>query len=346
MNTLIISDLTLLNQAAQIIRNGGLVAVPTETVYGLAANGLNPDAVKNIYIAKGRPSDNPLILHIDSLDMLKDLVKEVSEDAMKLIKAFWPGPLTLVFRSSDKVPSVTRGGLPTVAIRFPSHPVMNALIRASKLPLAAPSANTSGKPSPTNAKRVLEDLYGKIDAVIDGGECSFGLESTVVDTTSTPFTILRPGAITCDMLKEVLGDIAIDPALLSHTPYTKQKPKAPGMKYTHYAPNAQVVIVEGNLNQVVAKIKVLCSEATKAGKKVGILATDDLLNAFSPYFVLSAGKSIDSLDEIASNLFEVLRTFDDYQTDIVYSVAFPRAGIGQAIMNRLEKSAGYTFIHA
>ncbi len=346
MNTLIISDLSLIDQAALIIKNGGLVAVPTETVYGLAANGLNPDAVLDIYKAKGRPNDNPLILHIDSLDMLRSLVKEISEEAMLLIHAFWPGPLTLIFNSSNKVPSVTRAGLNTVAIRFPSHPVMNALISNAQLPLAAPSANTSGKPSPTNAKRVIEDLYGKVDAIIDGGECSYGLESTVIDTTSKPFTILRPGAITYDMIKEVIGDIAMDPALMTHNSDLDLVPKAPGMKYTHYSPNAQVVIVQGEPRQVISKIKELCLKEAKNGKSIGVLATDELLEDFSPYLVLSVGKSMDSLEEIASNLFEVLRKFDDHEVDIIYSIAFPSLGIGQAIMNRLEKSAGYAFINA
>jgi L-threonylcarbamoyladenylate synthase len=223
---------------------------------------------------------------------------------------------------------------------------MHSLISHCKLPLAAPSANTSGKPSPTNAKRVIEDLYGKVDAIIDGGECSFGLESTVVDTTSKPFTILRPGAITYDMIKEVIGHITIDPAIITHNLSLNQKPKAPGMKYTHYSPNAQVVIVQGEISQVISKIKDLCLEETKNGKSIGILATDELLEAFSPYFVLSAGKSMESLGEIASNLFEVLRKFDDHKVDIVYSIAFPSLGIGQAIMNRLEKSSGYTFINA
>lgn len=342
MNTLIISDTSKLNQAASIIKEGGLVAVPTETVYGLAANALDGKAVSNIFRAKGRPSDNPLIVHISSLDMLYPLVKSISPKATSLMKAFWPGPLTLIFEASDIIPEEVRAGLPTVAIRFPSHPVMCNLINQAGVPLAAPSANTSGKPSPTNAARVIHDLSGKIDAIIDGGDCSVGLESSVVDTTGEVPTILRPGGITEDMLREVIGDIHIDPALLN--PDMDIKPISPGMKYTHYSPDAQVIIVKGELNEVVSEINQRILEAKSVGKDVGVLATDETSSLFNCDKVLSVG-SCSNLLEVASNLFEVLRKFDDSHTDIVYSLAFPEEGIGKAIMNRLEKSAGYNIIN-
>lgn len=342
MNTLIISDTSKLNQAASIIKKGGLVAVPTETVYGLAANALDGNAVSSIFKAKKRPNDNPLIVHIASLDMLYPLVKSIPPKATSLIKAFWPGPLTLIFEASDIIPDEVRAGLSTVAIRFPSHPVMCDLIKQSGVPLAAPSANTSGKPSPTNAARVIDDLSGKVDVIIDGGDCSVGLESSVVDTTRDIPTILRPGGITEDMLNEVIGEINIDPALIHHD--TNIKPISPGMKYTHYSPDAAVIIVKGELDQVVAEINAKIEEAKIANKDVGVLATDETFALFDCKKVLSVG-SISNLSEIASNLFEVLRKFDDSHTDIVYSLAFPEIGIGKAIMNRLEKSAGYNIIN-
>lgn len=342
MNTLIISDTLKLNLATSIIKNGGLVAVPTETVYGLAANALDGTAISSIFKAKGRPNDNPLIVHISSLDMLYPLVKSIPPKATSLIEAFWPGPLTLIFEASDVVPSEVRAGLPTVAIRFPSHPIMCDLIRQSGVPLAAPSANTSGKPSPTNAARVIDDLSGKVDVIIDGGDCSVGLESTVVDITREIPTILRPGGITEDMLKEVVGEINIDPALISHD--TNIKPISPGMKYTHYSPNAQVIIVKGDLDLVVTEINLKIQEAKAMQKDVGVLATDETSSLFDCEKVLSVGSSY-NLNEIASNLFEVLRKFDDSHTDIVYSLAFPERGMGKAIMNRLEKSAGYNIIN-
>lgn len=342
MDTLMINDSTHLNQAAEILQNGGLVAVPTETVYGLAANALNEHAVANIFTAKGRPNDNPLIIHIASLDMLDPLVKTIPSKAKVLMEHFWPGPLTLIFEATDTVPLSVRAGLSTVAIRFPSHPVMQKLITLSSLPLAAPSANTSGKPSPTNAHRVKDDLSGKIDAIIDGGNCAVGLESTVIDMTCGVPVILRPGAITHDMLEATIGTVHIDPALLSQD--ESLIPKAPGMKYTHYSPNAEVIIVKGDLDDVISEINARILTDKAQHKKVGVLATDETLHAFDCDNILSLG-SISNLEQIAMNLFEKLRTFDDTKTDIVYSLAFPEEGLGKAIMNRLEKSAGYNIIH-
>lgn len=342
MNTIIISDKDDLQNAAEILKRGGLVASPTETVYGLCANALDETAVKNIYKAKGRPSDNPLIVHIADLDMLKPLVQEVSPIAQKLMDAFWPGPMTLIFKATDLVPKVLTGGLDTVAIRFPSHPTINNLIKTSGLPLAAPSANTSGKPSPTNFTRVYEDLNGKIDCIIEGDQSEYGVESTVIDTTSEIATILRPGGITFEMLEEVLGKVMMDPAL-GHKLKEGEVPRAPGMKYTHYSPNADVVIVKGESHQVVQAINELVKEQKLLGKTVGVLTTDETVSLFTADKVISVGTESNPLT-IASNLFEVLRSFDDAHIDMVYSLAFKEIGIGKAIMNRLEKSAGYHII--
>lgn len=342
MKTIIISEKDNLQEAAEILKEGGLVASPTETVYGLCANALDEAAVKNIYRAKGRPSDNPLIVHIADLDMLKPLVQEVSPIAQKLMDAFWPGPMTLIFKATDLVPKVLTGGLDTVAIRFPSHPTINKLIKTSKLPLAAPSANTSGKPSPTNFTRVYEDLNGKIDCIIEGDHSEYGVESTVIDTTCDIATILRPGGITFEMLEEVLGQVMMDPAL-GHKLKEGEVPRAPGMKYTHYSPNADVVIVKGELHQVKQAINQLVKEQKALGKTVGVLATDETVSLFMADKVISVGTESNPLT-IASNLFEVLRSFDDAHIDVVYSLAFKETGIGKAIMNRLEKSAGYHII--
>lgn len=346
METIIISDTNNLQQAADILQSGGLVASPTETVYGLCANALDEAAVKKIYTAKGRPSDNPLIVHIADLSMLQPLVKEISPMAKILMKHFWPGPMTLVFKASSLIPKAITGGLDTVAIRFPSDPIMTRLIKTSNLPLAAPSANTSGKPSPTNFTRVYEDLNGKIDCILKGGHSQFGVESTVIDTTGDIATILRPGGITFEMLEESLGKghIIMDPAL-GHKLREGEVPKAPGMKYTHYSPNADVIIVRGEISQVVEKINALVKADQQKGKKVGVMATEETKSLFAADAIISVGTETNPLT-IASNLFEVLRSFDDAKMDTVYSLAFKTTGIGQAIMNRLEKSAGYHFIEA
>lgn len=345
MKTRIISDTTILTDAANILKDGGLVASPTETVYGLCANALNEEAVKKIYLAKGRPSDNPLIVHIADLDMLSPLVQEISPIARILIAHFWPGPMTLIFKASPMIPNVVTGGLDTVAIRFPSHPIIQQLIKTSHLPLAAPSANTSGKPSPTNFQRVYEDLNGKIDAIIQGGASEFGVESTVIDTTGDMATICRPGGITLEMLEAVLPhQVTMDPAL-GHKLAQGEVPKAPGMKYTHYSPNADVIIVTGTLEKVVTCINHLVQQQQQLGKKVGVMVTDETKSLFTADKVISLGSEKSPLT-IASHLFEGLRSFDDYHMDIVYSLAFKKEGLGAAIMNRLEKSAGYHIIHA
>ncbi len=332
----------IIAQAAQILQQGGLVAFPTETVYGLGANGLDEAACKRIYEAKGRPSDNPLILHISHIDELRPIVRDIPQAAQKLIDAFWPGPLTMIFQKADCVPDTVTGGLDTVAVRFPSHSVAMALIRKAGLPIAAPSANTSGKPSPTRAEHVALDLDGKIDMILDGGATTWGLESTIVDVSVTPPMILRPGAITKEMMAQVVGDVDIDAALLQK-PTTDFRPKAPGMKYTHYAPKADVFLVQGN--DVVRCINDLAKKQKAQGKKVGVLATDQTKAKYHADVVLSVG-SREKLEEIGANLFHVLRQFDVCQTDVVYAEVFPLTGEGLAIMNRLQKSAGYRMIEA
>ncbi|MGN1317900.1 MAG: L-threonylcarbamoyladenylate synthase [Lachnospirales bacterium] len=337
------NNIDILNKAAEIIKSGGLVAFPTETVYGLGGDGLNPNASKKIYKAKGRPSDNPLILHISALSDLDRLVKDVGENARKLINSFWPGPLTLVFNKKDIVPKETSGGLDTVAIRFPENKVANLFISLCNTPIAAPSANTSGRPSPTRASHVEFDLSGKIDMIIDGGHCEFGLESTIVDVTKDDKPILlRPGSITVEMLKEVLGDIDIDKAVLTKLD-VGEAPKAPGMKYTHYSPSADVVIVKGDNDKIVEKINDLISQTNNKGFKTGVIATEENKDKYKNTKVLVVGTK--KLPEtIASNLFKMLRKCDYYGIEKVFAEGLQEDELGLAIMNRLKKAAGYSII--
>ncbi|MBT9777461.1 threonylcarbamoyl-AMP synthase [Clostridium sp. MCC353] len=333
-----------LEEAAQIIRNGGLVAFPTETVYGLGANALDEHAARKIYEAKGRPSDNPLIAHVSSSQELEPLVKEIPENAKKLMDAFWPGPMTMIFPKSGLVPYGTTGGLDTVAVRMPSDPVARALIRLSGVPIAAPSANTSGRPSPTTAQHVWQDMEGKIEMILDGGPVGIGLESTIVDVTGPVPTVLRPGAVTLEMLKEVLGDVKMDPAI-SGPMKEDVKPKAPGMKYRHYAPKANLTLVEGTREAVVSEINRRVKEKLDQGFKVGVICTDETKSSYPSGELRSLGMR--SREEtIAHNLFAVLREFDDLQVDYIYSESFSYASLGQAIMNRLTKAAGYHIIKA
>lgn len=337
-------DPSIIAEAAEILQKGGLVAFPTETVYGLGGNGLSGDACKRIYEAKGRPSDNPLILHISQFCELHPIVREIPEAGRKLAEAFWPGPLTMIFPKSANIPAEATGGLDTVAVRFPSHPVAMALIRAAGLPIAAPSANASGKPSPTRASHVAYDLEGRIDMILDGGPAEWGLESTIVDVSVTPPMILRPGAITKEMMEEVLGEVQVDPAILEK-PSADLRPKAPGMKYTHYSPKAEVYLVRGELDAVQRKINAMAAEQMAAGKKVGVLATEESRRGYHATSVLSAGSRA-HLEEIGANLFKMLRKFDFLHMDIVYAEVYPLEGEGMAIMNRLQKSAGYRYIEA
>lgn len=330
-----------LKKAGQIIRDGGLVAFPTETVYGLGGDALNPLSSKKIYAAKGRPSDNPLIVHVANMEDLSQIVKEVPEAARKLADAFWPGPLTMIMNKNDKVPYETTGGLDTVAIRMPNNQIALELIRNSGGYIAAPSANTSGRPSPTVARYCVEDLSGKIEMIIDGGQVGIGLESTIVDLTSEVPMILRPGYITAQMLEDVLGQISIDKTIIDGS--SKERPKAPGMKYRHYAPKGDLMIVQGSQDQVVSYINDMAKEAETAGKRVGVIATDDTKALYNASIVKSVGNRQDE-STIAHELFKVLREFDDENVDVMYSESFDDSGIGQAIMNRLLKAAGHHVI--
>lgn len=331
-----------MQEAAEIIRSGGLVAFPTETVYGLGANALDPEASKRIYAAKGRPSDNPLIVHICRFEELESIAKEVPTQAGKLADAFWPGPLTMIVWKNEKVPYETTGGMDTVAIRMPNHPVALALIDESGCMIAAPSANTSGKPSPTEAAHVALDLDGKIPMILDGGAVGIGIESTIIDLTEKIPMILRPGYITKEMLEEVLGEeVRIDPGIIAAD--STKKPKAPGMKYKHYAPKADLVLVEGEQEAVVAKINALVREKQAAGLKVGVVATDETESLYQADYVVTIGARSDE-DAIARHLYKILREFDDWNVDAIYSESFSTPRIGQAIMNRLMKAAGHQVI--
>ncbi len=333
-----------LKAAADILKNGGLVAFPTETVYGLGGDGLKEDAAKKIYTAKGRPSDNPLIIHISNMDMLKELVTEIPEKARLLAEKFWPGPLTMIFPKSEKVPLGTTGGLKTVAVRMPDHPIALALIEESKVFIAAPSANTSGRPSPTLASHVYEDMNGKIEMILDGGKVGIGIESTIVDLTEKVPVILRPGYITKAMLEEVIGVVEIDKAILAAKPDKNLIPKAPGMKYKHYAPKADLTIFEGDEEKVIAEINVRALEKLKAGEQVGIIATKESKGKYKGGKVAVIGSRKEE-SEIARGLYEILRDFDQMEVDYIFSESFASDDLGQAIMNRLLKAAGYQVVH-
>ena len=386
-----------LGEAAGILRSGGLVAFPTETVYGLGGNALDEDAAGKIYAAKGRPSDNPLIAHVSCMEEVAPLVKEIPEAGRKLMEAFWPGPLTMIFPKSDKVPYGTTGGLDTVAIRMPDDPVANRLIALAGVPVAAPSANTSGRPSPTTADHVWQDMNGRIEMIIDGGPVGIGVESTIVDVSSAVPAVLRPGAITMEMLEAVLGDVSVDPAILG--PLSADvRPKAPGMKYKHYAPKADLTLVEPGtgadwesgaeqvtgaeqktgsgqktgaeqktgsgqktgadrntgadpetgldetqLQAMIRKVRELSREKIEAGYKVGVICTDESRGCYTDGEVRSIGAR-KSQASVAHNLYALLREFDDLGVDYIFSESFPKDHLGQAIMNRLSKAAGYKIV--
>ena len=398
-----------LKEAASILRSGGLVAFPTETVYGLGGNALDEDAARKIYAAKGRPSDNPLIAHVSCVEEVAPLVKEIPEAGRKLMEAFWPGPLTMIFPKSEKVPYGTTGGLDTVAIRMPDDPVANRLIALAGVPVAAPSANTSGRPSPTTADHVWQDMNGRIEMIIDGGPVGIGVESTIVDVSSAVPSVLRPGAITMEMLAEVLGEISVDPAILG--PLSADvRPKAPGMKYKHYAPKADLTLVEPEtgteresgaeqvtgaeqktgaeqvtgaeqkngaeqktgagqktgaeqktgadrntgadpetgldetqLQAMICKVRELSREKIEAGYKVGVICTDESRGCYTDGEVRSIGAR-KSQASVAHNLYALLREFDDLGVDYIFSESFPKDHLGQAIMNRLSKAAGYKIV--
>ena len=330
-----------IREAAQILRSGGLLGIPTETVYGLGASALNEDAVLHIFQAKGRPQDNPLIIHVPDVTWLERYCAQVPETAYRLAEAFWPGPLTMILPKSDAVPYETTGGLDTVAIRMPSHPAAQKLIKYSGGYIAAPSANTSGKPSPTVAKYVEEDMMGRIDAIIDGGEVGIGLESTIIDLTVTPPQILRPGYITQEKLSTVLGTVDTDTTILRAD--SGQAPKAPGMKYRHYAPRGELTIVEGTPGQVREYINRAAAADHTAGEKTGIIGTEEMLSGYIADVVKSVGSRKDE-DSIARHLYTILREFDDEGVTKIYSEGFSTEGFGQAIMNRLLKAAGHKVV--
>lgn len=340
-------DKSCLMEAGEILKSGGLVAFPTETVYGLGGDALNPDSSRKIYAAKGRPSDNPLIVHICRFEDIYRIVSSAPEcapmleNARRLADAFWPGPLTMILPKSEEVPKETTGGLDTVAIRFPSHKTARALIDFGGGYIAAPSANTSGRPSPSLASHVYEDLAGKIDMIIDGGEVTIGLESTIVDLTVNPPQILRPGYVTEKMLKEVLGEVDTDVTILSDK--SGQAPKAPGMKYRHYAPKGQLTIVSGNKNKVVEYINRATQKADRDGYRTGVIATEETKDLYRADSVKCAGSRENELS-VARNLYAILREFDEEKIEIMYSESFDTTGIGQAVMNRLLKAAGHHVI--
>ena len=308
-------DHKLMQEAGDLIAAGELVAFPTETVYGLGGDALDPEASKKIYSAKGRPSDNPLIVHISDFSDLERIAKTVPEDARKLSDAFWPGPLTMIVEKGDAVPYATTGGMDTVAVRMPNHPIALDLIRRSGCLIAAPSANTSGRPSPTEAAHVAEDLSGKIAMIIDGGPVGIGIESTIIDLTEDTPMVLRPGYITPQMLSKVLGkEVVIDPGIIAAD--DTRKPKAPGMKYRHYAPKASMVLVEGAQDKVITYINEEAKKKREQGLRIGIMATDESKELYKADVVISVGSRI-SMDSVAHNLFRALRDFDEENVDFI-----------------------------
>lgn len=333
----------LIKSAGDAIKNGKLVAFPTETVYGLGANALDEEAVRNIYIAKGRPSDNPLIVHISKVEDINLVAREVPTVAKKIMDKYWPGPITIILPKKREIPDVTSGGLDSVGVRLPSNEIARKLIGEATVPVAAPSANLSGKPSPTNVERVIEDLQDRVDYIIGGSSSVIGLESTVIDCTVYPPCILRPGAITLEDLKDIDEKIYMDKGIESNNVQEGVKPKAPGMKYRHYAPKAPVKIVSGDESKVIKKISSILEEEEKLGKKVGIIATDETINDYSASIVISLG-SRKNLYEIGKNIFESLRKLDDLEVDMILCEGIEEKGYGVAIMNRLKKAATFDII--
>ena len=334
-------DQETIKRAGEILKRGGLVAFPTETVYGLGGDALNENSSRLIYAAKGRPSDNPLIVHITNMEALEKIVTEIPPAAVKLAERYWPGPLTMIFHKSDAVPLATTGGLDTVAVRMPSHRTARAMIDAAGGYIAAPSANRSGRPSPTVARYVIEDLDGLVDMIIDGGEVNIGLESTIIDLTGETPTILRPGYVTQDMLTETLGLVDVDRTILDANSH--QAPKAPGMKYRHYAPKGNLSIVEGEPERVISYINERISALQKEGRKTGVIATDETAARYHGDDIKSAGSRQDE-EAVARHLFRILREFEDDDVEVMFTESFETAGIGQAIMNRLLKAAGHQVI--
>lgn len=330
-----------LKRAGELIRAGALVAFPTETVYGLGGNALDERAVKKIYAAKGRPSDNPLIVHIAELEALGELAVNVPEIAYRLAGRFWPGPMTIILKKSSIVPDATSGGLPTVSVRMPSDPIARALIAESERYIAAPSANLSGRPSPTTAEHVIEDLSGRIEMILDGGMCDIGLESSIIDLSGDVPMILRPGYITKEDFEEIAARVEYDKAVLAEGAQESAVAKAPGMKYRHYAPKGQIYLVEGT--EAVATINQLVAEKEAEGIRTAVLCAEETKEQYCCKHVYSLG-ALSSEKEISAHLFAVLRTFDTEEIAVIYSESFEKTRLSLAIMNRLRKAAGYQVI--
>ncbi|MGI6604891.1 MAG: threonylcarbamoyl-AMP synthase [Firmicutes bacterium] len=339
------TDLVVLDEAGELIRRGELVVFPTETVYGLGGNALDPEAAAKIYAAKGRPSDNPLIVHVAKNEDIEPLVRAVPQVAVELMERLWPGPLTLVFPARSEVPRRTTGGLDTVAIRMPAHPVALAFIAAAGVPIAGPSANLSGRPSPTTAEHVIADLAGRVAMIIDAGQTGVGVESTVVDITVSPPQILRPGGTTLEELQTVVPEITVDPTTLADRPPALDRVRAPGMKYKHYAPRAEVIVVEGTPEKVAARVAVLYDEYEAAGRRVAIMATAENAASYGERTFAVVGSRQD-LGTVAANLFDLLRRFDDQGIEVILAEGVDMVGLGLAVMNRLRKAAGYRIVKA
>lgn len=335
-------DIELMQHAGNIIKEGGLVAFPTETVYGLGGDALSPESSKKIYAAKGRPSDNPLIIHICRMEDLDYIAEDIPEAAFKLAEAFWPGPLTMIFNKSKLVPYETTGGLDTVAVRMPHSPIARAFIEAAGGYVAAPSANLSGRPSPTLAKYVAEDMAGRVEMILDGGDVELGLESTIIDMTAKEPVILRPGYITKEMLAEFLSAVDEDETIMHDE--CGRPPKAPGMKYRHYAPNAELTVVDGDADCVIEYINKEICRLGKEGHKTGVIAADDTITKYRADICKNIGNRNDG-KTIARELYRILREFDDEGATVIFSEAFDTAGVGRAVMNRLLKAAGHHIVH-
>lgn len=335
-------DQQLLKKAAEVIKNDGTVVFPTETVYGLGANALSAAACEKIFIAKGRPQDNPLIVHVADFD-IQDYVLEVPSLAQKLMEAFWPGPLTIIMKKSSRIPEIVTAGLPNVALRMPQGRTARKLIEYAGVPIAAPSANLSGRPSPTAMTHCIEDLDGRVDMIIGGESCEVGLESTVVDATGDKVVILRPGGVTKEMLEQVVGETLLDAGVQNQLS-DGEKPRAPGMKYRHYAPKAPLVIILGEQENVMAEINRRIHECHQNSKRTGVLCTEEHVGFYKDSDCVISLGSLGTPGIIAANLFDCLREFDKMELDHLFSVGFEETGIGLAIMNRLKKAAGHQLI--
>lgn len=341
MNTIVFhpeSDPNAVRDAAAILRRGGLLGIPTETVYGLGADALNEDAVSRIFLAKGRPQDNPLIIHVPDASWLERYCRDVPPAAYRLAERFWPGPLTIILPRRDIVPLQTTGGLETVGVRCPNHPVTLAIIEAADVPIAAPSGNTSGRPSPTTAAHMIEDMDGRIDGIVDGGPCTVGVESTIIDLTVTPPRLLRPGGLPLESLRQVLGEVAVDKAvtgLLS----AGERPRAPGMKYRHYAPHAPVTVVTGEPERSARRIQGLLSDTA------GVICFDEYAPLFPGHIIHKLGPAADKSAQ-ARHVFDALRTFDGTDVTEIFAQCPDDGGLGLAVANRLKKAAGFHLIDA